>query len=436
MTKLVKMQATLALAFVLVSLLSYFLLYDLVDRLSFDYVQKELIGIKSQVQQALDERENDDWYEIAAQLSFDYDVPVYVDSRTTETFSNEQLADFERSSINNGILDASTLQIYFPVSDGYVLTVDGVSNNVWLAYVTESFAWLFGFLTCAFVIGYFHYQDQKKLQALADVFQLNVANAVSANKQVIIEDIVKLAANLVKQQQQKSQSIEQLLVTQRDLLHGVAHEFRSPLARMEFSIELLVNADQAERQKLAAQLETSIQELDELVQQLLKYSRLKHDNSPLSLSPCRLTEIATTSIEKVQPFYEQISYFYRGDPEQVTECDEALLVLALVNLLRNAGRFAKSKCCVTWECNDQMTVINVEDDGPGLPPGKMNDIFEPFMRLDPSRSRDSGGHGLGLAIVKAIVERHDGVITAADSEFGGAKFTITLHSHTMSSRDL
>jgi len=429
MTNLVKVLATLALGFVLVSLLSFTLLYDAVDRASYALVQQQLIDAKAFVNKVLAQRKNDDWHEISTRLSVDLGIPVYVDGRNTDTFTMEQLDSFGLESAKTGLIDSNALQLYFPVSESFVLTVDGVSSNIWVAYVSEGSAWFFGFIISILVVTYFHRQDQKKLRALADVFKLNVSSADALQKEVVIEDIVKLAANLVKQQQQKSQSIEQLLMTQRDLLHGVAHEFRSPLARMEFSIELLVTADQAERAKLAKQLETSIHELDELVQQLLKYSRLKHDNSPLSLSTFKLPELVNVSIEKVKSFYPHINYHHRNDADCDIDCDETLIVLALVNILRNAGRFAKSQCRVQWHTTETMIVIHIEDDGQGLPPGRTSDIFEPFMRLDPSRSRDSGGHGLGLAIVKAIVERHDGTISADDSELGGARFTLSFHKH-------
>ncbi|WP_448548891.1 sensor histidine kinase [Thalassotalea fusca] len=426
MTNLVKVLATLTLGFVFVSLLSFTLLYDVVDRVSYAHVQQQLIDAKEQVNETLEQRKNDDWHEISTRLSVELGIPVYVDGRNTDTFTLEQLENFGLESAKTGLIDSSSLQLYFPVSENFVLTVDGVSSNTWIAYASEGAAWFLGFLISIIVVVYFHRQDQKKLRALADVFQLNVSSANVLQREVVIEDIVELAANLVKQQQQKSQSIEQLLMTQRDLLHGVAHEFRSPLARMEFSIELLVAADQAERAKLAKQLETSIHELDELVQQLLKYSRLKHDNSPLSLSTYNLLELVNASINKVQSFYPHINYHHQDDADCSIDCDETLIVLALVNILRNAGRFAKSQCCINWHTTDDKVIIQIEDDGQGLPPGRTSDIFEPFMRLDPSRSRDSGGHGLGLAIVKAIVERHDGLISADDSELGGARFTLSF----------
>jgi len=71
-------------------------------------------------------------------------------------------------------------------------------------------------------------------------------------------------------------------------------------------------------------------------------------------------------------------------------------------------------------------VIAVEDDGPGIAPEDRERIFEPFVRLDPSRSRETGGAGLGLAIARAAIEGHGGTIALSDSAGGGTRATVTL----------
>jgi len=98
----------------------------------------------------------------------------------------------------------------------------------------------------------------------------------------------------------------------------------------------------------------------------------------------------------------------------------------IVNLLRNAGRFATSICRVSLYFTENEVTLIIEDDGVGIPPGKTERIFEPFTRLDPSRSRDSGGCGLGLAIVDSIIKKHNGVIEVVNGKLSGACFQITL----------
>jgi signal transduction histidine kinase len=76
------------------------------------------------------------------------------------------------------------------------------------------------------------------------------------------------------------------------------------------------------------------------------------------------------------------------------------------------------------ERNEDECCIHVDDDGPGIPPADRQRVFEPFVRLDASRSRMSGGYGLGLAIVSRILEWHDGRIAVTDSQLGGARFSV------------
>ena len=106
-------------------------------------------------------------------------------------------------------------------------------------------------------------------------------------------------------------------------------------------------------------------------------------------------------------------------------CDGKYLARALANVLRNAVRYARSRVSLSIERSGSRTVINVDDDGPGVPPAERQRLFEPFTRIGGSRGRDSGGVGLGLAIVKSVAEWHGGQALISDSPLGGARVTIT-----------
>jgi signal transduction histidine kinase len=97
---------------------------------------------------------------------------------------------------------------------------------------------------------------------------------------------------------------------------------------------------------------------------------------------------------------------------------------ALVNVIRNAVRYATSRVAVTVETGAR-TTINVDDDGPGVPPEERARLFEPFARLETSRDRESGGVGLGLAIVRSIAQWHGGEARISDSPLGGARVSIS-----------
>jgi two-component system sensor histidine kinase RstB len=214
--------------------------------------------------------------------------------------------------------------------------------------------------------------------------------------------------------------------TQRDLMHAVAHEFRGPIARLRFASDLVAETDNADdRAELLRKIDRAVQELDELVSEVLGYSRIRHGGYRLKLDSIELGPLMAQVLTKVRAEYPSIDFRLspENSPGQV-RVDPKLLERAVINLARNAGRFARRQVDIVTRIDDQQFEIRISDDGPGIAPGKRERIFEPFTRLDASRSRESGGSGLGLAIVMAVSNQHQGTIRCGDSSLGGAEFTL------------
>jgi two-component system sensor kinase ParS len=110
----------------------------------------------------------------------------------------------------------------------------------------------------------------------------------------------------------------------------------------------------------------------------------------------------------------------------VVAIEPQFMARALLNLLRNAIRYARQRVEVSIEHTDNgRWRLCVDDDGPGIPAADRVRIFEPFTRLDEDRSRATGGFGLGLAIVRRVAEWHHGTVEASDSPLGGARFMLS-----------
>ncbi|MCF5722845.1 ATP-binding protein [Pseudomonas syringae] len=226
--------------------------------------------------------------------------------------------------------------------------------------------------------------------------------------------------------------IEHLLNQQRDLLNAVSHELRTPLTRLDFGLALALSEDlpPASRERLQS-LVAHIRELDELVLELLSYSRLQN---PAQL-PERVEVVLDEFIDSVLGSVDDELENPEIVIDVVLDCaverfslDPRLTARALQNLLRNATRYCDKRIQVGVKVGAEGCEIWVDDDGIGIPLEQRERIFEPFYRLDRSRDRATGGFGLGLAISRRALAAQGGTLTALASPLGGARFRVWLPS--------
>ena len=227
-----------------------------------------------------------------------------------------------------------------------------------------------------------------------------------------------------------AQRTETLLRTQAEMLQAVSHELRTPLSRITFAIDLLRSEKREEqREGRLNSLESAAMELDHLVGELLHYVRWENSQPQVDCEEVDLLSLVDAAIEKHSSAFAS-KHFCVGDALQrgdiVVHCDRLALERALGNLITNAGRFAKSKVNVEWSSSSRNDVIDVDDDGPGIPASDRDRVFDPFIRLD-----DSGrGTGLGLALVRRIVGHHGGTVCARRARWVDAEFaSLCQHSH-------
>ncbi len=218
---------------------------------------------------------------------------------------------------------------------------------------------------------------------------------------------------------------ETLLRSQRELLQAVSHELRTPLARIRFAADLVETAksDEERRTRLDA-IDNATQKLDHLVGELLTYVRMDSDvpsGTPVTID---LNLLFSELIDIHAPLNPAIRFQQdsSSQPFEITT-DHDSLSRAIENLLSNAARHAKSQVHLQARTNNGEVLIEVDDDGEGVPPENRQKIFEPFVRLDNSQEP---GTGLGLALVNRIAKRHGGSVQASESPLGGARFTLRL----------
>jgi two-component system sensor histidine kinase RstB len=225
--------------------------------------------------------------------------------------------------------------------------------------------------------------------------------------------------------------LQRLLSVQREMVRAVSHELRTPVARLRFGLEMIGDADSDEaRRKYMEGMDGDIQELDKLVDEMLVYARLEQGSPELNYQMVDLGELLDQVIGELAPLRANIRVDRgrcRDAPESgaLVEAEPRYLHRALQNLVSNAMRHAESRVRLSYSIDLERCRVDVEDDGPGVPEEAWEHIFTPFLRLDDSRTRASGGHGLGLSIVRRIIYWHGGrAHVGRSTSLGGAQFSL------------
>jgi two-component system sensor kinase ParS len=225
-----------------------------------------------------------------------------------------------------------------------------------------------------------------------------------------------------------AERLELLVSQQRALINGVAHELRTPIARLGFGIDLLNESSASPaHQKRTQSMRDDLLELDALISEMLSYARLQQVGEPrhlewVSVEPWLASVMGAVTLEAQK---RGIQLHTQTGAITAWPMDPRLMARAMLNLLRNALRYARTQVLVCAFEEGHNACLLVQDDGPGIPPESRQRVFEPFARLDDSRSRDSGGFGLGLAIVRQIALSHEGRAAVSQARLGGACFALT-----------
>lgn len=315
--------------------------------------------------------------------------------------------------------------------DSTVLEI-GPLPNLTLVTALDNLVALFIWVSAnGFVLFSFLYQQHRRSVAVERATSAFLADGTARHIPDDATDSYGTAVRSVNAMATRAEQLirqrQQMISEQRELLHAVAHECRAPLARVSFALEMLEHSESpGQRKQLSRDMELAIGEIDALVRELLTYARLQHGSQRLELSETELLPVVEEVLSKTKTLHPSIAFRTVPAIEAPHKAliDGRLFTRALTNLVRNAACFAEGNVEIRLDRQQDAMVVTVDDDGPGVPAEQRDRIFEPFARLDPSRSRDSGGAGLGLAIVKGISERHGGDISVGESPLGGARFTL------------
>jgi two-component system osmolarity sensor histidine kinase EnvZ len=208
--------------------------------------------------------------------------------------------------------------------------------------------------------------------------------------------------------------VERTMEQRTTMLAGVSHDLRTILTRFKLEMALIGDSPEIEAMK---------KDVDEMARMLEAYLAFARGDSA---EPSEPTDMAAF-LEELKLDAER-----QGDKATVTFHGESVVTVrpaafkrCLANLVSNAARYASS-INITGHRDHRWLTVTVDDDGPGIPPSKREEVFKPFLRLDHARNQDEGGTGLGLAIARDIARSHGGDITLGDSPLGGLRASVRI----------
>jgi signal transduction histidine kinase len=217
-----------------------------------------------------------------------------------------------------------------------------------------------------------------------------------------------------------AQRVRDMVRARDQLLLDVSHELRSPLTRIK--VALALSSDGEKKARMAA----DVAEMEAMITELLELERLRDGPG------------IRTRREDLVAMLRAVAQEFPGHPgirvgtsapEIPLEIDAERVRSVLRNLLENAVKYSlpdSRPIEVSTLADGEWVVVRVTDDGPGIPEEDIGRVFEPFFRVDRSRSKRSGGYGLGLSICRRIMQAHGGDVSAANNSGRGARFTLTF----------
>jgi signal transduction histidine kinase len=209
--------------------------------------------------------------------------------------------------------------------------------------------------------------------------------------------------------------LRSLIENRTRMLAAISHDLRTPLTLLRLRAENVANAQ--EREKMLA----TIAEIDAMVAATLQLAR-----DEARAEPRRRTDLTALLASTVHDMADTgLPVAMQPAAPVVYDCQPAALKRALANLLDNAVKYGKQARAAIVS-TPRAIEITIDDDGPGIPADELARVFQPFYRLEGSRSRETGGIGLGLAIALSVVQAHGGELTLANRPEGGLRASVML----------
>jgi signal transduction histidine kinase/ActR/RegA family two-component response regulator len=219
-----------------------------------------------------------------------------------------------------------------------------------------------------------------------------------------------------------------------EFLATLAHELRNPLAPIRTGLQALARSggEDAAGAEIRAIMERQLSQMVRLIDDLLDVSRITSGKVVLQRSRVDMRAIAELAIEASQPFLSAGGHEFKAQLPQRplwVDADSPRLSQVMINLLNNAAKYTSAGGAIklTLTAEGGQAVARVVDNGVGIPPDMLNEVFDMFTQVNRTLDRSQGGLGIGLSLVRRLTELHGGEVTAESKGLGhGSTFTVRL----------
>ena len=287
------------------------------------------------------------------------------------------------------------------------------SKNIFSTSIFGFVAWMVGTSMLLFLVAVLFLRIQVRsiaeLAQVAEDFGKGIDN--KDFKPYGSSEVRKAALAFIKMKER----IQRQISERTQMLAGVSHDLRTPLTRMKLQATML--PDQKEQEEF-------LSDIDEMEKMLDGYLSFVSGEGGEKAGFVDMNELILSVLYKFRNQNAMIRY-KTNDQVSAIQGREQALKRMMTNIIGNAFKYGKT-VSVDLESNNRKMEIVVDDDGPGIPADKREEVFKAFYRLDESRNKETGGVGLGLSIAKDIITSHGGKIELHDSPMGGLRVLISI----------
>ncbi|MGB0833326.1 MAG: ATP-binding protein [Psychrobium sp.] len=219
-------------------------------------------------------------------------------------------------------------------------------------------------------------------------------------------------------------NISALIKSQRQLIADISHELRTPITRLK-----LLLSSGYDKTDVIERFDRELSYMAGLVEDTLTLAWLDNEKPNLSRESVDITALIETIAEDARFEFNQHQLILQlMESCQIENSNHRALGQSIENIVRNSMKYSPEQSQVTIKCwqETELVIIEISDQGAGVPEERLDDIFEPFVRLDQARDRASGGYGLGLALTKRQITSLGGTINASANTPHGLVMTMTL----------